>query len=409
MRETRIDQNATTTTQCLWSRDYFLAFIVLLAAQLVFITLLAYMALYAIEQFQVQDTAAGLAASSFILGASIARLLIGKYLDFIGRKRILVLTLSLYIVCSLLYPVINIFALLIVVRILQGMCFGIASTAITTVVIDVIPSQRLSEGLGYISLTGTLTNAIGPVAAIQLSQNFSSLAVFGFTALCAVIALFVVLPMRIQERPPSPEEYARRWRLRITDMLDARALAVAVVAMMCMAGYGLMMTFVTPYAVERHLADTASLFFLTWAAAMLVIRLFAGRAHDRYGDNAVIPLALVSMASGLGLVAVASELWHFIVAGILGGLGHGVVVPSLQAISIRRTTAARIPVTTATYYLAIDIGVALGPVALGFMVQVAGYPGLFLAGGGIVLASMLIYWLGHGRHVFRRRLPRQVL
>lgn len=406
MRDAQLAQSATTTPKRLWSRDYFLAFIVLLAAQLVFITLLAYMALYAIQQFQVQDTAAGFAASSFILGASIARLLIGKYLDFVGRKRILVITLSLYVVCSLLYPVIDIFILLIVVRIVQGMCFGIASTTITTAVIDVIPSHRLSEGLGYISLAGTLTNAIGPVAAIQLSQHFSSLAVFGFTTLCTVIALLVVLPMHIQERQPSPDEYARRWRLRITDMLDGRALAVAAVAMMCMVGYGLMMTFVTPYAVERDIADTASIFFLTWAAAMLMVRLFAGRVHDRYGDNAVIPVALVSMASGLSLVAVASDLWHFILAGILGGLGHGVVVPSLQAISIKRSTAARIPLTTATYYLALDTGVALGPVALGFLVQVAGYPGLFLAGGGIVLASMLVYWLGHGRHALHGRPAR---
>lgn len=404
MRETRTDEIAQTSQKRLWSRDYFLAFIVLLSSQLVFITLLAYMALYTLQRFSANDTAAGFAASSFILGASLARLFIGKYLDFIGRKRALIIALSLYVLCSLLYPLIDQFTLLIVVRVVQGTFFGVASTTITAAVIDVIPVPRLSEGLGYIALAGTLSNAIGPLAAIQLSQHFSSLAVFGFTALCALTALLMVLPMQIRERTPSQEEYDRRWVIRITEMIDPRTLAIASVGLLCMVGYGLMMTFLTPYMLGRNLPETASLFFLVWAVSMLVIRLFAGRAHDRYGDNAVIPVALMFMASGIALLAAANDPWHFVLAAILGGLGHGVLVPSLQAISIKRAAPDRIPVATATFYLALDVGVAVGPVALAFIVPMAGYPGLFLAGAGIVFTALLAYWLGHGRRVTRKSL-----
>ena len=385
--------------QRLWTRDYFLAFVALVGAQLVFITLMTYMALYAVEQFQATDTGAGFAASSFVLGAALSRLAIGKYLDFIGRKRILLVALALYVVCSLLYPLVDQYSLLIVIRLVQGSGFGVISTTVATAVIDLIPAARLSEGLGYISLAGTLSNAVGPLASIQLSQNASSVWVFGFATLCALIALLAVLPMHIRERKPTQDEYDRRWRIRGSDLLDSNMLPVAIVALIASVGFAMVMTFLTPYLVSQNMADVASLFFLVWALAMLGVRLFAGRLHDRHGDNAVIPAALCSLALGLAVVAVADNAWHFVIAAILGGMGHGGVVPSLQAVGIRRTTTNRIPVATSTHYLALDSGIAIGPVALGFMIGVAGYPGLYLAAAGIVLFGIAVYWLAHGRHV----------
>jgi len=392
--------------QRLWTRNYFLAFVVLVGAQLVFVALMTYMALYAVGRFSANDTAAGFAASSFVIGAAVARLLLGKYLDFIGRKRSLLLALSLYLICSLLYPLIGHYGLLILVRIVQGVGFGVTSTTIATVVISMIPAGRLSEGLGYMALAGTLSNALGPLVAIQLAQHASSLWVFGFTAACALVSLIAVALMRIRERMLTEDERARRWRVRGSDLIDGRALPVALVALISSVGFAVVMTFLTPYMVGRNLADAASLFFLVWAGSMLAVRLFAGRAHDRYGDNTVIPAALVSLACGLILLSVADSLWHFVVAAALGGVGHGGVIPSLQAVGVSRTTTHRIPVATSTHYLALDTGIALGPVALGYVLQLEGYSTMFLVGAGLMLVGVLIYWLVHGHHAHRRQLVR---
>src|SRR5690625_4922182 len=83
--------------QRLFTRDYLLGFVVLLGAYIVFIALMTFMALYAADRFGANDTAAGFAASSFVIGAGLVRLVIGKYLDFIGRKRTLVLALAIFV------------------------------------------------------------------------------------------------------------------------------------------------------------------------------------------------------------------------------------------------------------------------------------------------------------------------
>lgn len=388
---------SSASKQPLWTADYFRAFVVMLGISLVFITLMSFMALYAMQRFSVNDTAAGFAASSFVIGGALSRLLIGKYLDFIGRKRTLLITLSVFIACSLIYPLLDYYALLVLIRVLHGAAFGVASTTISSIVVTLIPVGRLSEGLGYLSLAGTVSNALGPLAALQLSERASDIWVFGFTTICAGVALVSVIPMRVQERTPSQDEYTRRWRLGGSDLVDSKVVPVAVVGLLTSLGFSVVMTYLPAYLVGLDMLSTASLFFLVWAFAMLAVRLFAGRLHDHYGENTVIPSALVSLMLGLAILGFAESVWHFMIAAVLGGFGHGAALPSLQAVGISRTTSARVPIATSTHYLALDSGLAIGPVALGFMIHLTGYQGLYFAGSGILLVALLVYWLSHGR------------
>ena len=397
---------SSTSEQRLWTPDYLRAFVVMLGISLVFITLMSYMALYAVKQFSVNDTAAGFAASSFVAGGALSRILIGKYLDFIGRKRTLIITLALFVLSCLIYPILNSYALLVLVRFIHGAAFGVASTTISSTVITLIPLGRLSEGLGYISLAGTVSNAVGPLAAIQLSERASSLWVFGFTTICAIVALLSVLPMSVKERTPTQDEYDRRWRIRGSDLVDFNMLSIAVVGLLTSTGFSVVMTYLPAYLVGLDMASTASMFFFVWAFAMLVVRLFAGRMHDRYGENSVLPGALLALVLGLAVIAVADSLWHFIIAATLGGFGHGAALPSLQAVGISRTTTNRIPIATSTHYLALDSGLAIGPVMLGFMIGLTGYTGLYLAGASIVMLGLIVYWFAHGRHARGAVAPR---
>src|SRR5699024_5780495 len=105
---------------------------------------------------------------------ALSRVLIGKYLDFIGRKRTLVIVLVVFVVCALLYPLTDHYVLLLLVRVIHGAAFGIASTTVTSVAITLVPVGRLGEGLGYMALAGTVSNAVGPLAALQLNEDRKS-------------------------------------------------------------------------------------------------------------------------------------------------------------------------------------------------------------------------------------------
>src|SRR5690625_3066213 len=247
------------TGQRLWTRDYVLSFIVLLGAIILFSSLMACMGVYGTQRFGARDTAAGFASSSSVVGAGVVRLFIGKYLNFLGRKRTLLTNLGIFVACSLLYPLTDVFSLLIIIRVVQGAAFGIISTTVTATVLDLIPVQRRSEGLGYFSLAATLGTAIGPLAAVELSERASTDWVFGFMAICAGIGFLAVLPMRVQEHDVTPEDYANRWRIRGSDLIDFDALPPATVAFITAIGYSLVMTFLPADLLSRGMANAASL------------------------------------------------------------------------------------------------------------------------------------------------------
>ena len=61
--------------------------------------------------------------------------------------------------------------LLLLVRFIHGAAFGISTSALATVLMDIIPKERRGEGVGYFSLSGTLATSIGPFLGLFISQR----------------------------------------------------------------------------------------------------------------------------------------------------------------------------------------------------------------------------------------------
>lgn len=381
----------------LWTPSFWAAVVAMFGVSMVFITTMTYMALYAVERFGVQDAVAGFAASSFILGAALVRIVSGKYLDFIGRKRLLLIALIVFLACCLVYPLTWDFTSLVGLRLLHGMAFGGAGTALTASVVDLVPRARRSEGVGYFGAASTISTALGPLAAVQLSGMFGADAVFWFISGASLVALGAVLLGRFPERTPTPEEHARRFRLSLSDVLDPDALPAALVLFLAASGYAGVVTFLNTALLERGMVTAASLFFVAYAAGMLLVRLFAGRIQDTRGDNTVmLPLFALFILS-LVMLAVAEHTWVVLAAGVLGGIGFGGITPALQVIGVTRARPERLGIATSTHYMMLDLGVAIGPVVFGLLIPLVGYTGMYLALAVTGTLAVVLYWLVHGR------------
>lgn len=58
--------------------------------------------------------------------------------------------------------------LFIMFRIIQGVSFGMVTVGGNTVVIDIMPSSRRGEGLGYYGLSNNIAMAVGPMSGLFL-------------------------------------------------------------------------------------------------------------------------------------------------------------------------------------------------------------------------------------------------
>lgn len=115
----------------------------------------------AITEFNVSVSEAGLASGIFIVGALVARLIISRYMDFIGRKKMLVIGVILHAICTISYHFIDSMLFLCILRFIQGITYGMASTVIATTIASIVPQDRRGEGIGYFTLALLLGSAIG--------------------------------------------------------------------------------------------------------------------------------------------------------------------------------------------------------------------------------------------------------
>lgn len=387
---------------------FVLAWLVNFSQFLVFYVLVTTMALYAVRQFAASDAASGFAASAFVVGATAARLVSGHLVDTWGHRRTMLVSLVLVVAsCAAYLPVASLTAL-IVVRMVHGIGYAVTSTATMAIAQSRIPAARRAEGTGYFALGTTLATAIGPALGLFLSGRFSYDLVFVTSLAVSVLSLVLALFLRVPRPEPTTagpvQEQRPPRRARLSLRTIAHPAVVPIGCFMLLVGlcYAGIITYLNAYSSGRGVTAGAGLFFLAYAVAMLVMRFVLGPLQDRRGDNVVVYPALASFALALALLAVATTDWHVVAAGVLTGLGYGTLMPAAQAIAVRAVPSHQLGTGISTLLLLMDVGVGLGPVALGALVSASGYSTMYLVLAAVVVLAGVLYHAVHGRRQARR-------
>lgn len=394
-------------SQTLFTRSFLLAIGINLCFGMVFFMLVTGMAVYAAGEFSVGQTAAGFAASAFVVGALVSRIFAGKYVDFLGRRRTVLVTLVFFVLASVAYLVVDSYAVLILVRMVQGAAFGFGQTALNAGVFTLIPPSRRGEGAGYYLVANSLPQALGPLLGIQVSQSLGFPALFITATALAALALVLALWIRLPEAPPNTQSLRRRLLLKPGDIFERRAIPVALVGMMLSVGFASVITFLDSFTRGENMENVGSLYFVIFAAVVLVTRLFVGRLHDYYGDNTVIYPTVVMFFGAMALLAWSPNETVVLLSAVLAGFGHGSLLPVLQATIASAVPAHRVSIGLSTFLIFMDSGVGLSPLVLGPLADLGGYRFMYGACAGLILAAMVVYWLLHGRYDVRQGTPRR--
>lgn len=380
----------------LWTKDFVIISATNFFLYLVFYLLLVTMAVFAVEKYHASESEAGLVTGIFIIGALIGRLIIGRMITSIGNKKMLYFGLFFFLLTSLLYFINGGIGFLLMTRLLHGIALGAASTATGTIVAEVLPSERRGEGIGFYSMSITLATAIGPFIGLYLSSHTSYQVIFGFclalTMISFIISLFAKIPV---VKKPAKTKMDKKWGL--SSFLEPKAFPIALVVIIISFGYSSVLSFINFYAIEMNLVDAAGLFFIVYAAAILVSRPFTGRLMDLKGANTIMYPAFILFGAGLLLLSTVESSIPLLLAGVLMGLGYGNMQSTTQAIAVKAAPPHRIGLATSTYYIALDAGVGFGPYVLGYIVPVTGYSNLYTIMGVIVLFTTILYYFMHGK------------
>lgn len=387
-----MDQSRTR----LWTKDFVIVSSINFFITLIFYLLMVTLAIYAVNELDASTSEAGLISGIFIIGTLIGRLFIGRFIDSIGRKKTLFIGLIFFTLTTILYFVDLGIGFLLVNRLIHGMAMGMASTATGTIVAQIIPPTRKGEGIGYYSMSATLATAIGPFIGLFMAQHTSFQIIFSFCLALGVISLitafFLYVPaLKVTAKVTESKGF------KLSNFIEPKALPISIITLLLAFCYSSVLSFISFYAIEIDLVNTASFFFVVYAVAVLISRPFSGPLMDRKGSNFIMYPAFIIFGVGLLLLSMTTNSFTLLAAGFLIGLGFGNMQSSSQAIAVKLTPPHRMGMATSTFFIMLDAGLGFGPYILGFIIPVTGYSTLYVILGVLVILTSVLYHFLHGK------------
>ena len=162
----------------LWNRNYLKVMTANFALFFAFYLLTPLLPLYLYETFGATKDVIGLVLSGYTIVALLFRPFSGFFVDSFPRKMVLLIAYSAFAIFFAGYLAASSLLLFTIVRTLHGGPFGAVTVANSTVAIDVLPSSRRNEGIGYYGLSNNLAMAISPTFALFVyseTHNFQLL------------------------------------------------------------------------------------------------------------------------------------------------------------------------------------------------------------------------------------------
>jgi MFS family permease len=390
----------------LFTKNFFACTFANFFLMVVYYLLAFTMAGYALDSLKATPAMAGLASSIYIIGALVARLLCGHFLDKVGHKRMLLTGVIANLVITLFYFILHSLTLLFLVRFMHGFAYGIASTAIGTMSTAIIPKERRGEGIGYYMLSFTVGSAIGPFLGMFLIAHGSYTAIFSVCAFSAVMSLVNALLLNVPESlfPAEKQQTTRESGFKITNFFELSALPICILTALIYFSYSSVLSFLSSFAKQYNLVTAASFFFIVYSAVILISRPFTGKLFDTKGDNSVMYPSLISFTAGMLLLGIAANSVLLLLSSAFVGFGIGVVQACGLAIAIEKTPRERYALANSTFYIFMDLGVGIGPVILGTFLPHTGYHGMYFAMAVLSAACIVYYFIFHGSKATRKEI-----
>jgi MFS family permease len=328
--------------------------------------------------------AAGLFLFVYTLSSAFAAPIMGSVADHVGRRRMLVTASALFIVFSLAYGVVPWLPVVLVIAIVHGAIWSSLLASASAIMIDFIPPERRTEGLGYAGMAPTAAIAVAPAVGLFVYR-------FGWLALCIEIAVLSALMTFWATRIPGADRpRTDASRPKLGELWDWKVIKTTLSLAVMSFGYGGITSYVTILALERKI-EPESLFFTVFAITIVLVRVVTGRLGDRFGPKVLLYPAFVAMPISFAVLARAQTVWQIVTAAILFGLGLGASFPSFMTFVVANTDEQRRARTFGSVIWAFDTGIGLGSFFIGMLGQRRGLGFAFNVAAALACLSIPIF------------------
>lgn len=351
---------------------------------------------YLSEVFSAGNSTIGIILSCYTVAALCIRPFSGYFLDSFARKPLYLMAYFIFMTMFAGYIIAGSLTLFIMFRIIQGVSFGMVTVGGNTVVIDIMPSSRRGEGLGYYGLSNNIAMAVGPMSGLFLHDAGMSFTTIFCCSLGSCMAGFVCASLvKTPYKPP-----VRREPISLDRFILLKGILAGISLLLLSIPYGMTTNYVAMYAKQIGINATTGFFFTFMAIGMAISRIFSGKIVDRGKITQVISAGLYLVVFSFFLLSACVYLisWNnmvctivFFSVALLLGVGFGIMFPAYNTLFVNLAPNSQRGTATSTYLTSWDVGIGIGMLTGGYIAEVSTFDKAYLFGACLTIVSMLYF------------------
>ena len=362
--------------------------------------------LYLSEHFGATKDVIGLVLSGYTITALLFRPFSGYFVDSFPRKLVLMVSFSAFAIFFAGYLAASTLLLFMLVRTLHGGPFGMLTVANSTVAIDVLPSSRRTEGIGYYGLSNNLAMAIAPTVGIFVYKYSHSFELLFWIAL--IVACFGWLVDSTVDLK-SKDIVKNKSKLSLDRFFLMRGWLLGLNMVTFGFSFGVLSNYLAIYGKEvMGITGGTGTYFMLCSVGLILSRIQGGKAlrkgrltHNA-GEGMVISLI------GYTLFIAMPNMIGYYGSALLIGLGNGHMWPAFQNMTINVAENNQRGTANSTILISWDIGMGLGILLGGVVSELAGYSAAFWTVVVVNATGVLMFFSATKKFFLSRNLNQTV-
>ncbi len=273
---------------------------------------------FIIADFDVSNTAVGVALSGMWLAYGVSQFPSGILADRYGERRVILVAIGGTTAMSVLLAFAPVFPVFVLVAVFLGLVAGLHYAVATTLLTRTF--DELGTAIGLHSVGGPLAGLIAPIAAAWVGVRYGWRPAVALAAVVG-IPVFVLFAWRVRPTEPRRPDQPMRDRLQIGPLIGLLSrpsillpLFIAMIGTYVVQGF---MSFLPTFLVDfrGYSPSFAGLVFSVFFVVRAAVQVGIGRLSDRIGRDTAIGIAMLAGAlGGAGFVVLP------------GGVGLGLAV-----------------------------------------------------------------------------------
>lgn len=373
----------------LWTKNFILVFISNLLLFFSFYMLVPVLPFYLSDNLGTSGSAAGIVLALYTISALFIRPFSGFLVDMFSRKPLYLICYGLFCAVFAGYVAAVTLTLFVILRIVHGLTFGISTVSGNTLAVDIMPSERRGEGIGYFGMAANIAMAAGPVAGLWIHQRFSFDILFTSAFFSSLAGLLTILLIKPKKKEHSVQETHQP--LSLDRFILLKALPCVALLFVAGMGYGTILNYMGVYCEASSFDGNAGIFFIIISAGIVSARILSVRAINNG------KIVLMGIAGGIFLVLsfllfalCINALMLYLIAFLLG-MGFGYINPAFQTMFINLAEHNRRGTANATYFTFWDLGIGVGTIVGGTIIATYNFEYLFIVCSAFLVLGIVFF------------------